>query len=413
MTWRVDPMHTDVFARDRWPHYASSYGDRLGVLRGACRDGRAMADYLVVAAVHAQVASLLGPLVRADDLMAAFADTWKGDVSVAPCWFLATKALMFMDLLRVCARDHPVAGSAALFVEELMSGRAPKWSPGDIDVWHTQWEHRRPRQGPWASRGDVPPPNALQRRLIDGRWFTHQDVEVVDACSLRVMRIDHQTYAPTEQVSRCVLPYVQARYGIPRVVTWKLWFGAHSARQAVQIVWQSASHVAADCDCLEERARLCSACAKRATSYYGYGAFEPKRPDRSFDLDVAAVTARLVNGRIVLERDLARVPGRIHLRAQGLCVFDPTLKRIRETWDEQSRLRDRIAKYRARGMCDEVLLPLNVCVDPFVADGSAALIDVAPVAANLAIDGWMCVNHFDRSTQPHTMIGYLLVAIAK
>jgi len=115
----------------------------------------------------------------------------------------------------------------------------------------------------------------------------------------------------------------------------------------------------------------------------------------AFDLDVAAVTARLIDRRVVLSRDLPRLPGRIHVRPQGLCFFDAHLRRICLTPDP-ARLASRIKKYAARLMCDEVLMPMDIDAAPHVNGLVGLLIDVSPAAAKLAAQcDLSCIHHFD------------------
>ena len=403
----------DLFALDRCTHFLRCYRGRLGGVRLVCRSAYIMTNHLVVLAVKAKVQQLLGPQVSAHDLMAAFADTWKmtehdsHEITPVPRAFLATKALIFLDLFCECARDHPVSGSAALFIEELVAGRAPKWSPGDIDVWHTHWVNSPP-EGPWAY-GKPPPKDALQCRLIDSQWDLNEKIDIASDTRTSVAKIDRTTCMLSESSQWWTTP--DEPHSMPgQVITWKLWFGVQASRnkrQAVQIVWQPASHVS-HCECFMDRARLCISCARRLTGYYGYGVFNPDRPDRSSDLDVVAVTARLVDQRIELMRDLPRVPNRIHVRPYGLCVMPKTLPRIVVTPDAQNRLRDRITKYRERGLCEEVLIPKLIYV-PSIVIGELDAIDTASVASLVAEDGtWVRSLHYAPSGE---LIGYLMVTV--
>jgi hypothetical protein len=405
----------DLFALDRCTHFAPCY-DRLGVVRLVCHSAYIMTEHLVVLAVSAKVQQLLGPQVSAHDLMAAFADTWKvtdhhgNEITPVPRAFLATKALIFLDLFCECARDHPVSGSAALFIEELVAGRAPKWSPGEIDVWHTQTHlFNSPPEGPW-DYGKPPPEDALQFRLINSQWDMNEKVNIASDTRTSVADIDRTTCMLIHSSHWWTTPDVIKPHSMPGVITWKLWFGVQASRnkrQAVQIVWQPASRVS-QCECFMDRARLCTSCAGRLTRYYGYGAFNPDRPDRTFDLDVVAVTARLVDQRIVLMRDLPRVPNRIHVRPYGLIVMSRTSSEIWATPDAQKRLRDRITKYRERGLCKEVLIPTKVHVWSIVM-GALVAIDTASVAYLVAEDGtWVKSNHYAPSGE---LNGYLMVAV--
>ena len=405
----------DLFALDRFTHFFPCYRDGLGVVRLVCRSAYRMTDELVLLAVYAEVHQLLGPHVSAYDLMAAFADTSKvtehdsNEITPVPRAFLATKALIFLDLFCECARDHPVSGSAALFIEELVAGRAPKWSPGDINVWCTHWDNGPP-VGPWAY-GKPPPEDAMQCRLINSQWDMNEKVDVAFDRRTCVAKIDRTTCMLIDSSYWWTTPddVIKPHFMPGPVITWKLCFGVQASRnksQAVRIVWQQASSVS-DCECFMDRARLCNSCAKRLTGCYKKcGVFNPDRPDRSFDLDVVAVTARLVDQRIELMRDLPRVPNRIHVRPCGLIVIRTSIE-ILATPDAQNRLRDRITKYRERGLCEEVLIPTKVYVWSIVM-GALVAMDTASVASLVAEDGtWVKSNHYAPSGE---LIGYLMVA---
>jgi len=345
-----------------------------------------MADALLVAAVHALTASMLGPRVRPLDVMRAFTSKWPGSAPTPPRWFLAYKARLFLDLLGVCARDHPVAGSASLFVEELIEGRAPTWSPENIDVWVTHDDSGVDSGGPWST--GIPSPKALPRRLLDRRSVTQSAIVVITGG--RAIQGGRMTLCALDRVE--CRPHVQSgdkwipTDGIPGVdVSWRICFGCRDAPQAVQIMWQRVSRVDVDCDCSRERDRVCTACAKRLTPFYirpGLGSFDPQRPDWSFDLDVSAVTARLADQRIVLQRDAPRVPGRIHVRPHALCEHTGT--HIRGRRNKIARLAGRIQRYMRRGLCNQVWVPMMVRIeryDPTI-DG-VTYVDTAPVSAQL------------------------------
>lgn len=178
--------------------------------------------------------------------------------------------------------------------------------------------------------------------------------------------------------------------GVPGVdVSWRLCFGCRDAPQAVQIMWQRVSRVDVDCDCSRERDRVCTACAKRLTPFYirsGLGSFDPQRPDWSFDLDVSAVTARLVDQRIVLQRDAPRVPGRVHVRPHALCEYTGT--HIRGRRDNIARLAGRIQRYMRRGLCNEVWVPTMIRIERYdpvlqAIDDGATYVDTALASAQL------------------------------
>jgi hypothetical protein len=260
-------------------------------------------------------------------------------------WFAAMRLL---QLLRWCTKlpGATVAGSAALFVEQLQRARSPgdppRWAPSDLDLWVDD-------------RGNLP---SIAARLCD---FLCDRLHVTPELRVR-------TGGWKDTVLHSVTVGAVAAADFDHIGLETL-HGAPEADSALPSDWENGiwgeaypgslehcevSFGAWSVDLIASKQGSCECVCDACVHCVHCSEWPSGSPERRFDLDVVCVRLALDDDRVVAVRDAAAPePGAIRLTPRATSLLaDPSIT---------ARLASRLRKYSLRGY-REVLVPLQTTV---------------------------------------------------
>jgi hypothetical protein len=330
------------------PRHALDSGSLSSViaLRGTSHSWSAAVDRLMVEELGGLLANIVGcrnPQLAGQTMAANFrrpicnrTDGTSTPRHAAAGW---CAAVWFLGVACRCAELGVVAGSAALYLEQLATcgpDNAPEWRPFDVDCWVNDCEAAEhvvrtiAVSTPFAGR-------------ITTKINEYINVTSIDNMNLNFVRCGIKEHA--EGARMCEVPL-------------------HGGNTTLQVIWQTTcSYEPKHCACVWPTG--CFICMSRATELADYSDTWPLGlPQLRFDLDGPCVGFEMVDNVMKFTRTAGEPRGTLRVRPQAIwCLFrensntGPTPQARTEI---DHRLLARARKYSHRGY--STLLVPRVCV---------------------------------------------------